>query len=821
MATEIEIRRWDQIGGCITEIWTGKTRILIDFGEELPGSKHEQGFAFPWTERKVDAVLFTHYHGDHVGRFVEAYQYTDLYMSKLSRDVLINIHEYLKENLPRLAKRRGGEEAERLRKQAEKHSNALNILKGTGIYQGNNRVHTFQPHKKQVIEIGDIRVTPFWTDHSAADACMFFIETPDKRILHTGDFRGHGALDESGKAIVKEISGFRPVDTIIIEGTMMSRQNEAPYSERKLFEDADRLLKKHKHVFLIISSTNLDSILTFYQAAKENDIAVYCHNSYVERQVRTLGAYAHNHWNMPKMEDVERVRPWDASQVNRMREKGFITMIKAGEPCMELVKQFEGCAPVAVCSMWQGYYLRKLDDGLCKFVDGCKEKGIPVYPLTDRTYGPLHTSGHASPALIEEAIKAAKPEEVRPIHTENAWEFLWLDIDDALKSGLRKRLEAYQMIKKEDAAAKGYSEEKDHRFLGEEALKKFLPDGTHRAFVALVERHHKELAFCFRGNSKDQGTAIIYYKNHIAFAISAKGDVAFDFDHARYSEDWRVKKAALEQFGYTFAEYENTFKRIERKYPSGAVRDSYSIGMAVMLSEQAAALTYDRLEQLYQNYIKDMIESYFTANQQGRCDYFRKTATGEERSAKELTEKIAQQKLFLECKSLNGYFIYDMEFKQRKGKILDCGNQPDMLAIRFDGNGKPERLVFVEVKSKKSALKGSSGVRSHVYGMERYPDWLLPVRGRDACKILNQYMDIGLLKGRPGHFTAEEFAQLPKEVLLIFTGQDTINALGRGQKPITSFLQSMGYKTVGSEEFPQISLNGKSPEPIMIYRKDF
>ena len=42
MATEIKIHRGDQIGGCITEIWTGKTRILIDFGEELPGSKNEE-----------------------------------------------------------------------------------------------------------------------------------------------------------------------------------------------------------------------------------------------------------------------------------------------------------------------------------------------------------------------------------------------------------------------------------------------------------------------------------------------------------------------------------------------------------------------------------------------------------------------------------------------------------------------------------------------------------------------------------------------------------------------------------------------------------
>lgn len=58
MMTEIKIYRGNQIGGCITEIWTGSTRILIDFGEELPGSGNKEPFAFPWEEHPVDAVFF-------------------------------------------------------------------------------------------------------------------------------------------------------------------------------------------------------------------------------------------------------------------------------------------------------------------------------------------------------------------------------------------------------------------------------------------------------------------------------------------------------------------------------------------------------------------------------------------------------------------------------------------------------------------------------------------------------------------------------------------------------------------------------------------
>ena len=75
MATEIEVFQGNQIGGCVTVItctYQGKTsRIMIDYGANLPGSKAEVDFAYPWAEKPVDAVLFTHYHGDHVGRILQ------------------------------------------------------------------------------------------------------------------------------------------------------------------------------------------------------------------------------------------------------------------------------------------------------------------------------------------------------------------------------------------------------------------------------------------------------------------------------------------------------------------------------------------------------------------------------------------------------------------------------------------------------------------------------------------------------------------------------------------------------------------------------
>lgn len=99
MATELKIHRGNQIGGCVTEIWTEKPRILIDFGEELPSSKNAERFEMDWSasagdgvkKPAVSAIFFIHYYGDHIGRFMEAPEEALLCMSPLVRALLENI----------------------------------------------------------------------------------------------------------------------------------------------------------------------------------------------------------------------------------------------------------------------------------------------------------------------------------------------------------------------------------------------------------------------------------------------------------------------------------------------------------------------------------------------------------------------------------------------------------------------------------------------------------------------------------------------------------------------------------------------------------
>ena len=164
MAANVEVYQGNQIGGCITMISTDKTKIVIDYGENLPGAEKESPIEFDWENEKVDAVFFTHYHGDHIGRFMEIPDEVPLYMGEVTYKVMINIRKALKD----------WNAVKKLQERLENGTISF-VERDTPIYIGD-----------------DIVVTGYSVDHSAYDAYMYLIEADGTNILHTGDFRDHG-----------------------------------------------------------------------------------------------------------------------------------------------------------------------------------------------------------------------------------------------------------------------------------------------------------------------------------------------------------------------------------------------------------------------------------------------------------------------------------------------------------------------------------------------------------------------------------------------------------------------------------------------------
>jgi ribonuclease J len=398
-----------QIGGCITEIKTETSRIVIDFGANLPGletklDKSDEQLAYEvFGQKACNAVLFTHYHGDHYGMYKKIPKGIPLYIGATAKKIL----EVLTKKLDTLTSEKG-----------------LPIIQGMNTYK-----------VAQWIRFGDIQVKPLLVDHSALDSYMFLIKAAGKKILFTGDFREHGITGENNRLEKMLFEyGENEIDVLITEGTMLSRLNEVTssiiLSENDLGRRAKEIFSKecNKHNFVLVSSTNLDSIMEFYHAVP-NHMAFVCDSYqaeiikiamedkgkfYSKYKPATVANRKRNIYvvDYKSMKDLHKEDDFLPAKFEIMREKGFVMLIRANDKYEKILDWFAKDNPLIIYSMWQGYLQGKhKDENLVKFISDYRAEY-------------LHTSGHAYVDTIKKVIEIVNPKTIIPMHTECADEFM-------------------------------------------------------------------------------------------------------------------------------------------------------------------------------------------------------------------------------------------------------------------------------------------------------------------------------------------------------------------------------------------------------------
>ena len=356
-----------QIGGCVTEISSGNSKVFIDFGADLPSATPTEPTklisGLTVSDDSVSALFFTHYHGDHVGRLNEVCESVPIYMGKTAKALYQNYAR---------------------RTQSE-------------IIGKIDSIFTFSPLDK--IRVGDITVTPLMVDHSAFDAYMFIIEADGKRVLHTGDFRLHGFRGAMTIPMLREYA--TDIDCIICESTNLSREDTPIISERELQKQIYEIMLENKYVFVLCSSTNIDRIGSFYHANPHGRLFI-CD----EYQKSQLEIVREHHKQHSKFYDFSHVYSYAPNLDDLMEKQGFCMMIRQGEQFAKLLERYKGRSKI-IYSMWSGYLKGETrNEQLAEFLNG--------YELVFK-----HTSGHASTRDLVKLYQAVNPKKgFIPIHGE-------------------------------------------------------------------------------------------------------------------------------------------------------------------------------------------------------------------------------------------------------------------------------------------------------------------------------------------------------------------------------------------------------------------
>lgn len=385
----------NQIGGSCIELSTEKSRIILEIGEELPQINDEIMDKEPVLPKvkglysnntDIDAIFVSHGHSDHAGLIGYTNPFIPLYI---------------------------GEKTHRI----------LNI---TAIFTGNkpiqNPIHYLVSGEK--IAIGDFLVIPYLVDHSGFDSYAFVIYVKGKVLVYTGDFRDHGRKSAASKFFIDNIPTHS--DLLIIEGTMMGRENETVKSEGHIEDEVYNVMKsKNAPVLVLQSATNIDRLVSMYRGARRSGriMAIDIFTAHIVAQLQNT---------IPKpgtFEDVRVFYPYfltkrmfetpGGGQLMKEFSKYKISkkdLSSRNDYCLLIrdtmlldIKRIEGLEEASfIYSMWDGYKKTIRTSRMLEFIN---RKSMDIYDI--------HTSGHASIGTIRNLIEKVKPLKTIPIHTEN------------------------------------------------------------------------------------------------------------------------------------------------------------------------------------------------------------------------------------------------------------------------------------------------------------------------------------------------------------------------------------------------------------------
>ncbi|MCO6535770.1 MBL fold metallo-hydrolase [Lactobacillus sp.] len=260
---------------------------------------------------------------------------------------------------------------------------------------------------QQPIQVGDITLEIWPSDHDAYGATGLIISTPDKRIAYTGDIRLHGYHPDWVHAYLAAVKN---CDALIIEGTGVSWPEEksaasseeftGPKNERELTAEIVQLQQDnpHKQITFNTYPTNVERLLRII-ADSPRQVVLYAQRAHLLK------------------ESIEQDYPYYYLPGDKI-----FTDLKP-----ELVVSYDELLNDDHEYLWQavgnyanlqkgGIYIHSNAEPLGDF-DPAYKPFLQDLAHNEIEFKDLRCSGHADEMELKEIIKEVQPAKLIPVHT--------------------------------------------------------------------------------------------------------------------------------------------------------------------------------------------------------------------------------------------------------------------------------------------------------------------------------------------------------------------------------------------------------------------
>ena len=375
-----------EFGANATIIQSEDTTILIDFGLMFPPDGRQPGVDFYINDPllikeqfpKLEAILVTHAHEDHIGGLAYLCRHFDLPIYSLGYTLKI-------------------------------------IAKAFG-YHRNLTADLREVALNETVTVGDLKAEFIGVTHSIVGACAIAVDTPQGRIIHSGDFKvdplpqdNHPFQSDRLRALGEE-----GVDLLIMDSTNATKPGFCP-SDFQITPCLEELVRSASgRVFLTTFSSHMPRIKKLLQIARDS-----------ERKLVFVGKSFQKHFNAGLEEGYLPYTPNAFATVEQARdlpegETLYVVAGSQGEPGSTLSRIRKGMVKnlafgAGDLMIFSSKNIPGNERQVMLLASDLERVGVTV---VTQGHWNVHTSGHGYQEDLSYMLALTKPKTVAPIHGE-------------------------------------------------------------------------------------------------------------------------------------------------------------------------------------------------------------------------------------------------------------------------------------------------------------------------------------------------------------------------------------------------------------------